>query len=178
MVYLGCVKVWTALLLAGLVGWLGCGYHLVRHRDAPSQGQRVAIETLRNDSYEPGVEFMVTGALLREFLKRGALRVVDDPRAADLVVRGNVRPIRTEGRSFSSVVLALEYRITLDLDLTVTRRDGAQLPVPDQALRDSEFYLASADVEVTRKNRQEALRRLADVLAVRLHDSVAAGLLP
>ena len=164
------------MLLAGVVGWAGCGYHLVHHRDGSGEQQRIAVETLRNDSYEPGVEFVVTDALLREFLKRGALRVVDDPSVADVVLRGRVQPIQTIGRSFSSVVLAIEYHITLDLDLTVTRKDGSQLPVPDQALRDSELYLASADVEVTRKNRKEALRRVADVLAVRVHDSVSAEL--
>ncbi len=164
-----------ALLLAGVVAGLGCGYHVVRHRDASGEQRRVAIETLRNDSNEPGLEFMVTDALLREFLKRGALRIVNDPSAADVIVGGSVRPIQTVGRSFSSVVLALEYRITLDLDMTVTRRDGDRLLVPDEAMRDSELYLASADVEVTRKNREEALRRLADVLAARIHDTVSAG---
>ncbi len=176
MVYVPGVKAGVGLLWIALLAAAGCGYQVVRHRDPSGELQRVAIETLRNDSYEAGVEFLVTDALLREFLRRGAVRVVGDPENADLIVRGRVQPLVTVSRAFSSVALALEYQVTLDLDLTLTYRDGSDIPVPAHALSDSEVYLASADVEVTRKNRAEALRRVAAVLAERVHDTVSAGL--
>ena len=37
-------------------------------------------------------------------------------------------------------------------------------------MQDTERYLASADIEATRKNRDEAMRRMANVLAARAHD--------
>ena len=37
-------------------------------------------------------------------------------------------------------------------------------------MKETERYLASADIEATRKNRDEALRKVAVVLAVRIHD--------
>jgi hypothetical protein len=37
-------------------------------------------------------------------------------------------------------------------------------------MQDTERYLASADVEATRKNRGEAMRKMAEVLAARVHD--------
>ena len=53
------------------------------------------------------------------------------------------------------------------------------MPLDQAALRESERYVASADAEATRKNRQEALRQLASVLAGRayliLQDTLEQG---
>lgn len=147
-----------------------CGYRFVRHEAAPGTHRRVAIQALRNDSFEPGLESLVNEALRREFLRRGALRVVEDPDGADLVIGGAVLPVIWSTRSFSSVNFAIEYEIVLRLRLEVTRQDGEKILLDPTALTDSELYLASADVEVTRKNREEALRRVASAVAERVHD--------
>lgn len=153
----------------------GCGYTLVHYAGSAgtSPGQkRVAIETLENGSFEPGYEFTVTDALLREFQRRGAVRVVQDVEAADLVLSGQVRRIDTRRGAFSSVVLVLEYEIRVQLDLKVSRRDGSAIKLDRRVLTATELYLASADVEAQRKNREEALRRVASVLATRVHDAL------
>jgi hypothetical protein len=41
-----------------------------------------------------------------------------------------------------------------------------------RTLSETELYLASADVEITRTNRLEALRHLSDVLASRVADTL------
>jgi hypothetical protein len=162
----------TALLVSS------CGYRLVRYRNAIGDVRRVAIQTLDNESREPGIDLVVTDALVREFLRRGALDVVEDPSVADLVIGGRVLPVHTAGRSFSSVLLSLEYQVTLTLDLTVQRRDGTLVPVDPTALTESEIYLASADVEAARKNRDEALHRVSTLIAGRVHDALFERLLP
>lgn len=155
-----------------LVSGSGCGYALVRYGKLPDGVRSVAIPTLRNDSYEPGVEYVVTDALRREFLRRGAVDLTEDTAGADLVVTGTVLPLRTTTASFSPVVLALEYEITLTLNLSAERADGTQIPIGDRALRESERYLVSADAQATRKNREEALRRVSRLLAGRVHDQL------
>lgn len=147
-----------------------CGYRFVRHQAEPGANRRVAIRALRNDSFEPGLESLVNEALRREFLRRGALRIVDDPDQADLVIGGSVLPVTWSSRAFSSVNFAIEYEVTLRLRLEVTRPGGEALRIDPTALAESELYLASADVEVARKNREEALRRVASTLAGRVHD--------
>lgn len=161
-----------APLLLLVTGASGCGYHFAPARPDGGPVGTVALTSLENDSYEFGVEREVADAIQRAFLRRGGLAVVDDPEAADLVIRGRVQPLRTSRRSFSSVRLVLEYEVTLELALEVTRRDGSTLALPGQLLSRTEIYQASADVEVTRKNRREALRRAAEVLADRLHDAL------
>jgi len=64
------------------------------------------------------------------------------------------------------------------LDLKVRRRDGTPIRISRRALRESEIYQASADVEVTRTNRKEALERLAGILAGRFHDALYERVTP
>jgi hypothetical protein len=172
VVYLAAVRRFAAILLLLLAAGSGCGYSLVGYRAGFEGIRTVAIETPANDSFVPGVEYVVADALRREFLRRGAVRVVDDPAAADLVLGGSVDKVRSSGRSFSSVVFSLEYELLLELKLEARRADGQEMPIGKRSLREFEYYLASADVEATRKNRDEALRRLAAVLAERVHDNL------
>ena len=152
----------------------GCGYRLLRGSDA--HGLRISVVTLTNDSVEPGVELTVTRALREEFLRRAAPRLVADPAAADWVIRGRVLPLATQAESFDTVALALEYRVEMSLTLDVTDAAGRALAIDAASLKGSELYLASADPEAARKNRQEALRRIADVLAGRIHDAIGLQL--
>ena len=84
-------------LLVMFAGAAGCVRLPARGLCAPGGrcAQRWRLPTLRNDSYEPGVELLVADALRREFLRRGAFQLTDDPAAADLVVSGSVLPIQT-----------------------------------------------------------------------------------
>lgn len=166
----------TVLLAAVLAS--GCAYDFVRYGGGLGDVRTVAIVTPRNEAFEPGIEYVVADALRREFLRRGAVRIVDDPAAADLVLRGLVPPLETRGRSFSSVVLALEYELSLTLELRAVRADGSAVAIDPAALRETEIYVASADLEATRKNRDEAVRRLAGVVAGRVHDVLAERLAP
>jgi hypothetical protein len=155
-----------------------CGYRPVRYAGGLGDVRSLAIRTLGNDSYEPGVEYVVSEALRREFLRRGAVRLIEDPAAADLVLSGSVEDVSSRGRVFSSVLLSLEFELTVDLALRATRRDGSEVPLEGAALRESERYLASADVEALRKNREEAVRRVSSLLAGRVHDALAEALAP
>ncbi len=168
------VPTFLALLVAGS----GCGYSLVRYGGALVDVRSVAVSTPSNESYEPGIEFVVADALRREFLRRGAVRLTRDSSSADLVIDGAVEEVRTISRSFSTIVLVLEYEVTMRLDVRATLNDGSKIPLEARALRETERYLTSADVEVTRKNRDEALRRIADVLAGRIYDGLSEGLTP
>jgi hypothetical protein len=165
-----------ALPLCVIRGALGCGYAFV---GAPAPGVegggeplRVAIRTFENTTTEPGADLVVTDALRRELYDRPRVRVVQEPRAADWVVDGKVGPVRIRTETFSSVVLALEQSLTLSVSLEIRDREGQPLDLSDAALSGTEVYLASADVEVSRKNRSEALQRVAGIIAERIGDAL------
>ena len=88
------------------------------------------------------------------------------------MISGRVLPIQASSRSFSSVILALEYELTLALELHATKADGTELVIDPRATSETERYLASADVEALHKNRQEALRQAAALLAGRVYDAL------
>ena len=162
---------------------LGCGYRPLPYSEGnssegrASSGQqgtptRLAVMAIRNDSPEPWLDRILADALRREMEARGALELVNDPADADLVLRGRVRPLNTRSKSFSSFVAALEYAVTLELDLEILLASGDIVRLDSAMLRETDIYLASADIEVTRTHKLEALRRLSDILASRIADSI------
>jgi hypothetical protein len=172
------IRTGLAAALALLAGGCFAGYQIVRYENALGDLRTVAIQGLANESFEPGVEAIVSDALVGEFLRRGALELVDDETAADLRIHGAVEDVQIQSRTFSSIQFALEYAVTLRLRLDVTRRDGSKVDVDERTLQESELYFASADVETMRKNREEAMRRVASIIASRLHDSLFERALP
>ena len=138
----------------------------------PEEIKTLAIVALRNDAPEPWLDRIVTDAFRRELDRRGRFLLVNDTRDADLVLRGRIRPIDTTADSFSSFIAALEYSLTIELDLEVVRSGGQIVRLDSRSLSERESYLASADIEVTRTNRLEALRRVSDVLASRVADTL------
>lgn len=127
---------------------------------------------LRNDSPVPWLDRIMTDALRREMDARGEVVLVNDPNDAELVLRGRVLPLLVRSRSFSSFVAALEYAVTLSLDLEVVLGTGDIVRLDPTLLSETEVYLASADIETTRTHQLEALRRLSDLLASRIADSI------
>jgi hypothetical protein len=162
------------LLLFAALGAGGCfaGYEIVHYQNALGDVRTIAIRGLENESYEPGVEAIVSDALITEFMRRGALELIDDETAADLVIDGAVEDLQIQSRTFSSIQFAFEYAVTLRLRLEVSRRDGTKVQLDDRSLQESELYFASADVETMRRNREEAVRRVSVILAGRVHDSL------
>ena len=71
------------------------------------------------------------------------------------------------GNSFSSFFVALEYKVTLSLVLELVRASGDIIRLSPRALSESDIYLASPDIEVSRTNKREVVRHLSDLLAVR-----------
>lgn len=165
------------LLLAAfaLVAAPGCGYRPIGYDEGVGDARTVSVVTLRNDSSVVGVERIVTDSLRREFLRRGALQLVSDPGRADLVVTGTIPSFRVVARTVSSIAGALEFVVDMRLDLNVRPRTGGPVdlaPFKIHELDATAIYPASADVEAARKNQVEAVRRVADVLAARAHDTL------
>ena len=172
-------KVAAVVLIVQLLVASGCGYRNMLSAATPAESDaegpgrvRVAVIALRNDSPEPWLDRILTDAMRREIDARGDFGFVNDPNRADLVIRGRIRPLEVVSKSFSRFVAALEYSLTLRLDLEVVRAKGDIVRLDPSMLSETDVYLASADIEITRTNRLEVLRRLSDLLAARVADSL------
>lgn len=151
----------------------GCGYRLAEG-DAPRVP--IAVETLTNDTREPGVELTVASAMRREFGRAGRLRLVDQPVASGYAIQGRIAAVDTVGRTFTPGVRALEYTVSMRLDLVVSGPGGRPVAIDPFATTATEIYLASTDIEISRKNRAEALRRLSALLAARIRGELQRNL--
>jgi outer membrane lipopolysaccharide assembly protein LptE/RlpB len=171
-------RLWRRLAWLGLIAVLGlangCGYALAG--SGLGGVGSVAIRTPENGTHEPGAEYVVADALRRELLRRQGGSLVEDPARADVVVSGRVLDVRSRSRAFSSAVLAREYDLVVRVALRAVRRDGTELLEGGNSFSETERYLASADVEAQRKNRDEALRRVSGLLAARFFDSLGEAL--
>jgi len=169
----------VAVLIVQILVTAGCGYRNLLSGPTSAAAEsdaakptRVAVLALRNDSPEPWLDRILTDAMRREISARGGFDFVNDPLGADLVIRGRIRPLDVNSKSFSRFVSAIEYGLTLRLDLEVVRAEGDVIRLDSHALSETDVYQASPDIEVTRSNRLELLRRLSDLLASRLADSL------
>ena len=154
---------------------LGCGYRLVGGDGLPAGEPRaIAISIFENRSAEPGFERMIADALSEEFARRGQLRPVWEQQSAPegFALHGVVREVRVEPSAFSSVGLALENRIEVELEISLVRGPGRELVWRHSPLVLREVFLSSADAQVRHSNREQALRRLASDTAGRIHDEL------
>jgi hypothetical protein len=162
---------WITLLLP----LVGCGYHLVDQRAAfgPEVGQ-IRIRPLENHSDQPGLERMISDALVEEFDRRGALRPVygHTPGQPDLLLGGGVRDFEQQPAAFSSASLVLEFEVRFVVGLDVVRGDTDAPVWQDNRFTVIERFLASADPGVQESNKEDALRRMASELAGRVHDAL------
>jgi len=154
---------------------LGCGYHLLDARGpfGPEIG-RIEIRPLENHSNQPGLERLISDALVEEIDRRGSFRPVYglEPGQPGLVLRGAVRDFELAPVAFSSAGLALEHEIGRLVGLDLVRSDTGAAVWNDRHFKLTERFLGSADVGVHESNQEDALLRMATELAGRVHDAL------
>jgi outer membrane lipopolysaccharide assembly protein LptE/RlpB len=101
-------------LLAAAAG--GCGYSF--RGTLPSHVQTVGVPVFVNRTREPGVESIITRAILQAFATNGRLRVVR-PADADAVLDGEVTGYGVQAIAFDETLNVQQYRLVVTLNLTL-----------------------------------------------------------
>jgi outer membrane lipopolysaccharide assembly protein LptE/RlpB len=165
----------AAIIVILALGLAGCGYHFIgRESGALSGIHTIAIPYFINKSFEPGLERYVTEALVDEFVKSRFVQVADEA-AADAVIRGRIDEFSESVISYDRDDRALEYRTRISLDVTLERKDTAEILWRTKGLYHFEEYTVSSDIATTEANKRIALKMAAAELAERIHDSVVEG---
>lgn len=133
----------------------------------------IDVTTFENDTLEPGIELMLGSALRNEFARPGLVRGVVKAASPDYTLEGQVRSVTTTSRTLTTQIRAIEFTVVVRIEPVLVRNaDGQKLKLDRLSRSADEVYLASFDLEISRKNREEALRRIAAVLADRIYDDV------
>jgi outer membrane lipopolysaccharide assembly protein LptE/RlpB len=113
--FLGFLLFLAALLLAG------CGYSF--RGNLPAHIKTVAVPIFKNTSQAPGIENVVTSAVVTAFSNGGRLRVVPVEQA-DSILTGEIVGYAVEGVSFdrNSNVQAYRLRVVLNVEFRDLRQ--------------------------------------------------------
>ncbi|MBI4831662.1 MAG: LptE family protein [Candidatus Lindowbacteria bacterium] len=128
-----------------------CGYTTLNSRLSDDY-RTIAIPAFKNESFEQEIQIRVTNALIRELEADGRFRVVDDPGAADLVLRGTITRFQANAISYNTDDNIGQFRIALVASATLQDTRAGKIIWQRDNLRGSDFYQTLGG-----RTREEAL---------------------
>jgi hypothetical protein len=143
-----------------------CGYRFAEQGGFPGDTERLFVKVLENKTQETGVESIVTKALLAELTLRKTDELASGFDDADVVLSGVINLVTIVTISVSKPDVADERRVTVSVDLKLTKKDG-RIVWAANGLTDFEAYPVDTDTEQTDANRRNAIRVLAKRIAER-----------
>ena len=102
------------LLLACIAG--GCGYTVGLGGNLPAHVKTVAVPIFTNSTQEPGVESIITAAVINAFVTSGRLKVVPVT-AADSILNGEIIGYTVDSIAFNSQLNVTEYRLRVRVNI-------------------------------------------------------------
>lgn len=161
----------TALRVLALAALLlgGCGYGL--RGDSGTRfsepGIVVDLRPFGNASLFPDAGAFLAGRL-REELAREGFRGRFAHTNADYVVEGTVKEVREEVVSHGTDEFALEYRLTLHVDIRVVEVTHGRLLWKEEGMAESAPFFSGADFQYTESNRRMAFEETCGRMARRI----------
>ncbi|MBI3990339.1 MAG: hypothetical protein HY347_12080 [candidate division NC10 bacterium] len=150
----------------------GCGYTFLT---APSTaGKKLALLDFRNTTAQPGIEGMITAALL-ERLAASGINVVPE-KEAELLLGGEVTGYETSAVAFSQADIGSRFRLHLLATITL-KEAGKDGPLLREQVVGEAFYLASPELTATKGAEAEAVLRASQDLGQRIVDRVVEAFL-
>ncbi len=156
-----------ALLGAPLAA--GCGYALQgRGITTDPSIKKIGVPLFKDESGQPGLDTLVTAAVIEELLKRGRFTVVQDATGVDAVVEGDILTYLTTPVGFSSndsggqsTTLANRYTTRM-VAKVVYRKIGVTEPLWESDSLEQKDELDLGTTPQTYLDReQESMQRLA-----------------
>lgn len=145
----------------------GCGYHALGAGPA-SSGRQLYVEAITNGTLRPGLQGVVSAALLRQLRLHGVLRSSESG-PPDLVLSGAVTAYANDAIAFDRLQqdVGRRFRVRVTLLATVAARTDGAVRLKE-AITGEAFYTAGAGAVSTRNAEDEALQRAAQDLASRV----------
>ena len=164
----------TSFFLLFLLFVSGCGY--TRKSALPENIKTIFVETVKNKmklndlyAYVPGLEMMITNAVVQRLNQDGNLRVVADRSQADVILNSTLIAFEQGGLRFSTLESVEEYRLFVVISAKlVNARTKEVLWEEPNFSGDAEYYISN----VRNTARQEAAERAVKRLARNLVDRI------
>lgn len=131
----------------------GCGYQFTVEGPGPviGGGARVAegppvrltLRTLKNNTFEPNLEFKFTRYLRQALQSAGSATVVEDDLSADFVLDGAIVSVTLPSVAFSQAQTQ-ESRVTVTVAVTVKHRKTGKIRWTQSKTNSAEFFVGAS----------------------------------
>jgi len=138
-------------IVAVALFWLagGCGYNFAGTGNRlPTDVHTISLGPLRNATREIGFEKQLLEELEDEVSSRGRLKVVPQGQG-EVSLSGTIRDYLNRPVSFSARDEAVQYQVSVAVDLELRRADNGKLLWKSQGQREAQDYSAVPGVVVT-----------------------------
>jgi hypothetical protein len=150
-----------------LISLAACSYHVAGRGDRlPPDIKTIAVPIFVNESPRFRIEQRLAAAVTREFIERTKFRITPNPAAADAVLRGTVKDVRSGVITFdlnTGRATSLQIQVTADVKLVDLHGNKVVFANPNYTFR--EQYQVSQTTSGLFEEDQPALDRLARDLA-------------
>ena len=162
-------NIFAKIVLMGILGLMvvtgGCaGYNL--GNTLPPGITSISIPVFINDTREPGLETIVTGATIQEFQKDGSVKVLQKSQANSLlevkIKKYEMEPLRYRT---DQTITANEYRLTLTADVILRKLPSNEIIVNTPGVFGFTTFTVLADLPSARR---QALPKAAADLGQRI----------
>jgi Lipopolysaccharide-assembly len=173
----------TLLVVAGLFSLVlaGCGYRPVARGETPAgpaghtvttaSRPTVAIPLFTNRSTEIGLESLFANTFIETFDHSQALRVINRPQNADLILEGKIDSVAYSSTAYFNINKSLVRRVTIRVEVQLKRRSTGKVIWKDQGLV-QEDYTIDQTYQEGEALKDMGVRRGAVTLARKMLDKV------
>ena len=152
-----------------LVLLMACGYKMTgKETHVPPGLSSIAIPTLKNKTFEPGIEIPFTQAFLNEFIQDRRVKVVSRAEA-DAILEGVVTDFTAYGVAYDKSGFVLQYRTSIVVNFTLKDRTGKVL-WEEKGWGENQWFRASSTGVTNEAAKQVAIQRTAGFMAERIRN--------
>jgi len=137
-------------VVASSVLLAGCGYHVIGTApQLPEDIRTIAVGAITNDSSARGIEKELAFAYEREIHMRRHYRMVESREQADALITAHIRDVQRRPVAFDENDQAVQYEMTIWLDVALERVGGGERLWEARNLRLTDEYASSPRVMIT-----------------------------
>ncbi len=129
-----------------------CGYQFTVEGAGPVIGEghvaegapvRIALHTLRNNTFEPNLEFKYTQYLRQALQSAGSATIVEDDLSADFILHGAIVSVVLPSVAFSQTQTQ-ESRVTVNVVVNIRHRNTGKIRWSHAATNSAEFFVGAS----------------------------------
>ena len=161
-------RILLGLLAACMVLPGACGYRFAGQGQFPKGVQQIFIETFENRTNKSGIERVVTNQIIFEFTRQREKSLAGSVEAADAILKGVIKRIRTQTISRVGTEVAAEREVVMTIDLKLVSQGRGEVIWAAKGISDRQPFNVTDDKLETERNESLALARLSERMSERV----------